>query len=185
MSEDRFFSQVRTGLSDYRPEVPASVYEGMRKKLWWSNFTRLSLARFNMWYALLMLGGLGVWVGITNSKSNSDLQVSEAPAQIIQELPTANVSEQHVVSTEVVKQSETPIPTAENKELITSPKAVEAPQVVPSETTEAQSEQVVSSQTQTDVTAPSEVSEELAAPMKQGAKKGMKITTYETGNKKK
>ena len=56
MSEDRFFNQVRETLHDYAPEVPQGIYGAMRKKLWWSNFTKLSATRFNMWYAVLIVG---------------------------------------------------------------------------------------------------------------------------------
>ena len=49
MSEDRFFQHVRSTMADYRPEVPEAVYSSVRKKLWWSNFTRLSATRFNVW----------------------------------------------------------------------------------------------------------------------------------------
>ncbi|MBX7052712.1 MAG: hypothetical protein K1X54_11800 [Flavobacteriales bacterium] len=56
MSDERFFQQVKSSLHDYQPAVDASVYSGMRRKLWWSNFTKLSFARFNMYYLLLLLG---------------------------------------------------------------------------------------------------------------------------------
>jgi len=68
MSEDRFFQQVNAAMSDYSPEVPASVYAGMRKKLWWSNFTRLSATRFNVWYAALILTGGFMWFTIGTAK---------------------------------------------------------------------------------------------------------------------
>lgn len=55
MSDERFFSQVKSTLQGYAPEVPESVYNGMRRKLWMSRFTKLSATRFNMWYLLLIL----------------------------------------------------------------------------------------------------------------------------------
>lgn len=61
MSEDRFFNQVRETLHDYAPEVPQSVYGAMRRKLWWSNFTKLSVTRFNVWYAILIMAAGGIW----------------------------------------------------------------------------------------------------------------------------
>jgi hypothetical protein len=62
MSDEKFFSQVKSSLEHYAPEAPATVYDGMRKKLWWSNFTRLSIARLNMWTILLLLGAMSaVW----------------------------------------------------------------------------------------------------------------------------
>ena len=56
MSEDRFFQQVKSVMSDYRPEVPGHVYEGARKKMWWSNFMRFDASRLNVWYIALTVG---------------------------------------------------------------------------------------------------------------------------------
>ena len=56
MSEDRFFQQVKSVMSDYRPEVPGHVYEGARKKMWWSNFMRFDASRLNIWYIALTVG---------------------------------------------------------------------------------------------------------------------------------
>lgn len=59
MSEERFFSEVKAAVYNYSPEVPASVYSGMRRKLWISQFTRFSIARLNMWYLLLAVSIAG------------------------------------------------------------------------------------------------------------------------------
>lgn len=56
MSEEKFFSQVKSSLEFYSPEAPEAVYSGMRRKLWWSGFTKLSATRFNMWYLILLVG---------------------------------------------------------------------------------------------------------------------------------
>ncbi len=56
MSEERFFEQVKSSLFGYAPDVPTEAYSKMRRAFWWSNFTKLSATRFNMWYLLLMLG---------------------------------------------------------------------------------------------------------------------------------
>jgi hypothetical protein len=56
MSDERFFNQVKATMSAYSPEVPAAVYGGMRRKLWWRNFTKLSATRLNVWYLALALG---------------------------------------------------------------------------------------------------------------------------------
>jgi hypothetical protein len=59
MSEERFYQQVKEVVYNYSPEVPQQVYGKMRRALWWSNFTKLSATRFNMWYLLLLLGAGG------------------------------------------------------------------------------------------------------------------------------
>jgi hypothetical protein len=56
MSDERFFNQVKATMVAYSPEVPAAVYGGMRRKLWWSNFTRFSASRLNVWYLALAVG---------------------------------------------------------------------------------------------------------------------------------
>ncbi len=56
MSDERFFNQVKATMAGYSPEVPEVVYGAMRRKLWWSNFTRLSATRLNVWYLALALG---------------------------------------------------------------------------------------------------------------------------------
>ena len=83
MSEDRFFNQVNATMTDYRPEVPESVYVGMRKKLWWSNFTRLNATRFNIWY----LAVLFLTAGVVFSSLYSENEVAVAP--VIQQQPNA------------------------------------------------------------------------------------------------
>ncbi|MDZ4752555.1 MAG: hypothetical protein SGI87_13130 [Flavobacteriales bacterium] len=71
MSEERFFSHVKEQFLDYSPEVPQSVYGGMRRKLWWTNFTTFKAFRFNMWYLVLLAGGssAAVLVGQSNGSS--------------------------------------------------------------------------------------------------------------------
>lgn len=76
MSEERFYNQFREKLQNYAPEVPAGVYAGMRRKLWWSNFTRLSVTRFNLWYTLLITGIAGV---VLTTKLSDSCAVPAAP----------------------------------------------------------------------------------------------------------
>ncbi len=77
MSEERFYNQVREQLFDYSPEVPQSVYGGMRRKLWWSDFTSFKAFRFNMWYLLIMVGGASAAV-IYSTKENTDSIATKA-----------------------------------------------------------------------------------------------------------
>ena len=59
MSDERFFSQVKSTMFDYAPAVADHVYHSMRRKFWWNKFTTLSATRFNMWYLLLMVAAGG------------------------------------------------------------------------------------------------------------------------------
>jgi len=56
MSEETFYSKVRDSLHAYAPEVPASIYSRMRKKLWLANFLALDFSRLNLWYLLVATG---------------------------------------------------------------------------------------------------------------------------------
>lgn len=62
MNEETFYRNVRSTLVDYRPEVPAGAYRGMRRKLWLSSLSRFGLTRLNI-LTLLVVGGAaaGIW----------------------------------------------------------------------------------------------------------------------------
>ena len=85
MSEERFFNQMKDSLQSYSPEVPEAVYAGMRKKLWWSNFTRFSATRLNMWYLILLVGAAGTAIAISNSSASSSMasKGTNAPMQTV------------------------------------------------------------------------------------------------------
>lgn len=59
MSDDTFYNKVRETMYSYAPEVPASVYTGMRRKLWLAKFLSFGPERLNIWY-LLLAGGVAV-----------------------------------------------------------------------------------------------------------------------------
>lgn len=95
MSDEKFFSQVKNSLEFYAPEAPQEVYLGMRRKLWWSGFTKLSATRFNMWYLILLIG-LGSALLVyqnTCSASASECQVKPLVPQVNQtiEVPKATI----------------------------------------------------------------------------------------------
>lgn len=61
MTEEKFFKSVHDSLSNYAPEVPASVYAGVRRKMWLSGFLSFNWNQLNVWYVLIgasMLSGL-------------------------------------------------------------------------------------------------------------------------------
>jgi hypothetical protein len=85
MSEERFFNQMKDSLQSYAPEVPEAVYAGMRKKLWWSNFTRFSATRLNMWYLILLVGATGTAIAMSSSNASSSMasKGTIAPVQTV------------------------------------------------------------------------------------------------------
>ncbi|MFM9986328.1 MAG: hypothetical protein ACKVOK_13905 [Flavobacteriales bacterium] len=94
MSDERFYDQVRNTMSGYAPEVPQAAYGKMRRALWWSNFTKLSVTRFNMWYLIALLG-IGGGAAAMFSNGETPLQPA-AMAPVIQMetpvLPALNAS---------------------------------------------------------------------------------------------
>jgi hypothetical protein len=188
MSEDRFFNQVRSVMSDYRPEVPEAAYSGMRRKLWWSNFTRLSATRFNVWYAALLLASTTACIawslGSTDAEIKSSSASSVAPVQTQTEnqavLPSVqqaqienSASAQPVATKSNVKQS-----TDSNPELTES-----ANQTAQSNAVEVQVESTPETHVaaETQVTAPAEQKNTV----QQGARKGLKVKTYGSSDSKK
>ncbi|MEZ4799670.1 MAG: hypothetical protein R2809_07840 [Flavobacteriales bacterium] len=75
MSEEKFFQNVKSSLYDFAPEVPQSVYGGMRRKLWWSNFMTWNWASLNVWYVLLLVG---IGTGVALSGSEESIQANKA-----------------------------------------------------------------------------------------------------------
>lgn len=62
MQEDQIFNQFKSVLEHYQPEVPQSVYKGVRRKLWLSQFMRFNAASLNVWYVgVAICVGLGTW----------------------------------------------------------------------------------------------------------------------------
>ena len=187
MSEDRFFQQVNAAMTDYRPEVPASVYAGMRKKLWWSNFTRLSATRFNVWYAALLVTGGLVWFMANNANTN----VRPAAGVIVNEAATV---ESPVVETSAgsLKQMPASSTTIENQKKSTSNVA---PSDVSKATTDALTGEtaVINEQPESVGETPASEKQLLneipanqseASQTKQGAKKGLKVKTFNSADKK-
>lgn len=130
MSDEKFFSQVKSSMESYTPEAPAEVYAGMRKKLWWSGFTKLSATRFNMWYLILLLGIGGGAFAYSNT--------CEAPASTVKAEPLAPavaptnttvapapVAEQPQETTPAV--IETATPATENTAVIANKETTAAP----------------------------------------------------------
>lgn len=55
-SREQQMFEMFEGLRDYSEQPPSSVYQGMRKKLWWSEFLSFNLSSLNIYYVGLLLG---------------------------------------------------------------------------------------------------------------------------------
>lgn len=188
MSEDRFFEQVNKVMSSYSPEVPEAVYAGMRKKLWWSNFTRLSATRFNVWYLLLAITSVTMWLSLTPS------YVADLPSQTTQHQASDETIHETTESATVPAQ----VVVNESEQSTLSQQPVQRPvakqeQVVTAVATEESAEKATASHEgnsnptneQTNAVAPVTTQQAQSAPTTQpGSKKGLKVKTYQQTEKK-
>ncbi len=67
---DQFLEMFRDSFGDFAPEVPASVYAGVKKKMFWSNFMGFNIAQLNIWYVLLATSSIAL-LGWSNLEQNS------------------------------------------------------------------------------------------------------------------
>lgn len=92
MHEDRLYNQFKAQLENYAPEVPAAVYSGMRRKLWWSQFLKFNASSLNVWYVgTALMVGAGLWLGTGNAATTAQIakqHVSEITFQPIAETPS-------------------------------------------------------------------------------------------------
>jgi hypothetical protein len=186
MSEDRFFQHVRSTMTDYRPEVPEAVYSGVRKKLWWSNFTRLSATRFNIWYlSILITGTIWVW-NVSTVEESASTTAESLPILVPSETIPVQIAPTSEGTTEI-----TVVVDETNSEKNVSKKIT---QRVNSQPDAAVSEEETSTQRSATAESPSETSAQeihtenvqSAEPTQQksGSKKGLKLKSYDSTNKK-
>jgi len=123
MSDEKFFSQVKGSLESYAPEVPQEVYSKMRRKLWWSGFTKLSAARFNMWYLILLVGLGGGLMAYSNTCDAPASTVKMEPlTPVVNPSTTTNLVSAPAII-EVAAPIEESIAMVEKKETVAQPKA--------------------------------------------------------------
>jgi len=182
MSEDRFFQNIRSAMVEYSPEVPHAVYTGMRKKLWWSNFTRISATRFNIWYAALILISGALVIGF-NSKDASS--VLENPHVVQSEISTA-VSQDRVTS----QDGDISAQTNENRNEEASPKPVmktTTPIAVkdekPADVANAGYEKEVVAEQNSTTELPKDAKKDSSTTPAKSVKKGMKVKTFQVTDK--
>jgi hypothetical protein len=81
MTEKQFYEQVGGMMSDFSAEVPASVYQSMRRKLWWSRFTSFDMSRLNLWYCVALIGAAGAIFSLS-SQSNAAAKQADSPSRL-------------------------------------------------------------------------------------------------------
>ena len=186
MSEDRFYQQVRSTMTDYSEDVPTSVYAGMRKKLWWSNFMQLNITRFNVWYALAIVSGLAAYASWGPSATvaetavaspQSDQAILVTPIEVVVSAPDLKASDA-IVSTS----QENPTVSgnsSQNQSHIAVETATE--EVVPPIESVSTEQMVV-----TEGSMPVQPSvDQQNTVSKQGGKKGLKVKTYNAADARK
>lgn len=119
MIEENFYKNVHASLANFQPEVPASVYRGVRKKMWLTSFTTFQLTRFNMWYVLATLALAGSVYGISmNKKSMAEKAITNSA-----ELPSTPVAKDVLASPDAAVIA---LPVQSRNEACTKPKAHQA-----------------------------------------------------------
>lgn len=89
MTEEKFFKSVHDSLSNYAPEVPASVYAGVRRKLWLSGFLSFNWNQLNIWYVLIGASMLSSLFFMGNNESAVAKKVDQnAPKMELMAAPT-------------------------------------------------------------------------------------------------
>jgi hypothetical protein len=105
MTEEKFFKGVHDSLSNYAPEVPASVYTGMRRKMWLNGFLSMKWNQLNVWYVLLGASMLSAVLFMNTNESVIAKKVDQASP--IMEQVKATVSNTAVQAASVVDHSST------------------------------------------------------------------------------
>jgi hypothetical protein len=185
MSEDRFFKQVNATMTDFRPEVPEAVYVGMRKKLWWSNFTRLSATRFNIWYVAVLF----LTAGVVFSRLYSENEVAVSPVIQLEPdavaLPAAETPSQIPAQSKTASEQSSEKKTGDKHALTNNDSATS--EMVSIETS---SERVTTTQQEVvqvpdaqEASATKETELESTQANK-ASRKGLKVKTFNSGEKK-
>ena len=172
MSEDRFYQQVRSTMTDYSEDVPTSVYAGMRKKLWWSNFIQLNITRFNVWYALAIVCGLAAYAswGPSATVAQSDQAILVTPIEVVVSAPDLKASDA-IVSTSQEKPTVSGNSSQNQSHIAVETATEEVVPPIESVSTEQMAATEGSMPVQPAVDQQNTVS-------KQGGKKGLKVKTY-------
>jgi hypothetical protein len=183
MSENRFFQNIQSTLADYTPEVPRTAYAGMRRKLWWSNFTIISATRFNVWYALLIVSSASLLYKYSSDKSTSATEVVKSETiQTQDQNPTVPSTQQEQ---QILRHQDEVLPVTAVKPSTESPSApvlnspellINEPVVSENSTVETSKEGIEHAQQKTEKV-------DTIATVAKGTKKGLKVKTFQVSDK--
>lgn len=189
MSEDRFFQQVKSVMSDYQPEVPGQVYAGMRKKMWWSNFLRFDATRLNVWYVAVAVGATAAFLVNVNTPSTAAADSAVAPS--VQQTEAVILPTEAPATNAVLVDERQPQPAVQaTKKSSGSAMSSQGEATNPAEgsgTTDVAEVVEVKQTEQPKVEEPQHKKSsdsEVQAPAKSN-KRGLKVKTYSTENEKK
>ena len=186
MSEDRFFQQVKSVMSDYSPEVPGHVYQGVRKKMWWSNFMRFDASRLNIWYIALTVGvatAIVLNVGQPASTAADNLEVPvSSEAEVVVSPATAPAMTESAVANE--PQAPAEAVTVRNTAVEKTAPATSHPMTEQKVTSDVAEVEVSKEAEQPKVEEPQQMKNESQAPAKAN-KRGLKVKTYSPESDKK
>jgi len=186
MSEDRFFQQVKSVMSDYRPEVPGHVYEGARKKMWWSNFMRFDASRLNVWYIALTVGVAATIIMNVGQPASTAAENLPAPVSSESEVAVSPAAAPAMTESAVNKEGQAPaeVSTVRNTAVQkTAPSTANttAEEVV---TTDIATVEPTKEVEQVKSAEPQQMKNESQAPAKAN-KRGLKVKTYSPESDKK
>ena len=184
MSEDRFFQNIRSTMVEYRPEVPQSAYTGMRKKLWWSNFTKISATRFNIWYAALIVTSASLLINFsladaTPENDGAASAQSELPQVVHQDMPASPVQETNTSPLSVEMNSEE----VSSKDVRKTATTVTNQEEKPGNVATGMSETEIVSEQITSIEPTAEGKKDSALSVGKGVKKGLKVKTFQVPDK--
>ena len=186
MSEDRFFQQVKSVMSDYRPEVPGHVYEGARKKMWWSNFMRFDASRLNVWYIALTVGVAATIIMNVGQPASTAAENLSVPVSSESEVAVSPAAAPAMTESAVNKEGQAPaeVSTVRNTAVQkTAPSTANttAEEVV---TTDIATVEPTKEVEQVKSAEPQQMKNESQAPAKAN-KRGLKVKTYSPESDKK
>jgi hypothetical protein len=117
-SREQQMTEMFQGLKNYSQQPPASVYKGIRTKLWWSEFLSFSLTSLNVYYVgLLVAGGAAVAMysrtdvdantGSFSGRTMENIEVQRTAADTESQTDQLDMSEETASYTEAAAQNQT------------------------------------------------------------------------------
>ena len=186
MSEDRFFQQVKSVMSDYSPEVPGHVYQGVRKKMWWSNFMRFDASRLNIWYIAVTVGVATAIVLNVGQPASTSADNLVAPVSSEAEVAVSPSSAPAMTESAVNNERQAPaeVSTFRNTTVEKTAPATSHPMTEQKVTSDVAEVEASKEAEQPKIEEPQQMKNESQAPAKAN-KRGLKVKTYSPESDKK